>query len=118
MPKERTIYRKKQLTYKRNVKIIDTTLNENIYEILPIPSVEKPIIGLLPNVDENAKKKRDKKENHFTNIPQVTGQQNVSDIITNKPGVTQFHGTGTEKDTLDLFFTPGMIKNIVLYTNK
>lgn len=43
----------------------------------------------------------------------------MSDIITNKPGVTQqFCGTEMEKDALDLFFIPDMIENIVLYTNK
>ena len=83
------------------------------------PSVERSVIKLLPNADENGKRQKDKKETHFANIAQAISRQNASYIITDKRGATpQFCGTEMEKDTFDLFFTPDMIENIVLYTNK
>ena len=119
MPTERIKHRKKQLTYKINFESTDTAFNENNFGILPIPSEEKSIIDLLTNADENGNRKEDKKEIHFTNIEQVNSRPNASHIITNIPGaILQFCDTEMEKDASDLFFTPDIIENIVLYTNK
>ena len=69
-PTERRKHRRKQLTYTRNVHSIESALDEDNYELLPIPRQENTIEGFFPDYDDNGKLKKQKKVKQFTNIPQ------------------------------------------------
>ena len=111
-PTERRKQRRKQLTYTRNVHSIESALEEDNYELLPIPRQENTIEGFFPDYDDNGKLKKEKKVKQFTNIPQnKTARQSACDIITNKPCVAPgFRETETEKYAFDLLFTMDMLK--------
>lgn len=65
------------------------------------------MIGLLLNVDQNGKNKKDKKEIHFRNIPEIAGRQKTSDIVPKKSwcdSTTLWYGDG-ERCCRFVFYT-------------
>ena len=77
-------HRRKQLTYTRLVNSIDSSLSEENFDSIGLPTQEKTIIGIIPS--QNKKKITEVK---FTNQPtKTTGRQSSRDVIPNTPGLS------------------------------
>ena len=108
-------HRRKQLTYTRLVNSIDSSLSEENFDPIELPTQEKTIIGIIPS--QNKKKNTEVK---FTNQPTKTqGRQSSKDVISNKPGLSaKSNGIENELQAFQLFFTDEILDIIVSHTNK
>ena len=105
----------KQLTYTRLVNSIDSSLSEENFDPIELPTQEKTIIGIMPS--QNKKKNTEVK---FKNQPTKTaGRQSSRDVISNKPGLSaKSNGIENEVQAFQLFFTDEILDIIVSHTNK
>ena len=99
----------------RLVNSIDSSLSEENFDPIELPTQEKTIIGIIPS--QNKKKNTKVK---FTNQPTKTaGRQSSRDVISNKPGLsTKSNGIENELQAFQLFFTDKILDIIVSRTNK
>ena len=108
-------HRRKQLTYTRLVNSIDSSLSEENFDRIELPTQEKTIIGII--LSQNKKKNTEVK---FTNQPTKTaGRQSSRDVISNKPGLSaKSNGIENELQAFQLLFTDDILDIIVSHTNK
>ena len=99
----------------RLVNSIGSSLSEENFDPIELPTQEKTIIGIIPS--QNKKKNTEVK---FMNQPtKTTGHQSSRDVISNKPGLSaKSNGIENELQAFQLFFTDKILDIIVSHTNK
>ena len=102
-------------TYTRLVNSIDSSLSEENFDPIELPTQEKTIVGIIPS--QNKKKNTEVK---FTNQQtKTTGRQSSRDVISNKPGLfVKSNGIENELQGFQLFFTDEILDIIVSHTKQ
>ena len=99
-------HRRKSLTYQRLVHSIDSTLDENNYDLMEAPKSKVTIEGLLPDETDRKKKIKIKFVNQKST---VVGRQKANDVIRQKPGPSNYSkNISTPKESFSLFITDNM----------
>ena len=101
---------------KKMVETLDKALNDNNYHILDLNSLAKKEGEVFM---QTRKRKNEEKTIRWSNSrPSTTRLQNAANIISGNIGVkTEYRSILDQAKAGKLFFTPGILSLVVMYTN-
>ena len=102
-------------TYMRDVHSIDSSLDEENYDVFEVPAVEKILHGRIHGANE----RRNRVEITLVNQkPFIPGRQRAADVMLTKPGVSRHtRNVKTPLDSFEFFFTDKLFETITDLTN-
>jgi len=111
------VFKRRRLTYQRDVNSINASLEESNYNLLDEPEEPKTVTGYVP--DPTKRNKKDKMPVRFVNKrPKGNGTPPASQVIRNKPGVApEVPDINCPEEAFEYYFTEEAFGKLVHLTN-